>query len=115
MTDHTPGPWETRKEGDLGATFENHVPIEACGVHIASAMDYPGWEHLEVTRPDAEANARLIAAAPDLKRDLRSLVTWLREHEDMLSVHDAGIGDGWEALLSCAEESIAKAEGRADA
>lgn len=55
-TQHTPGPWKVLN--DLSSW--HLVPIDAeCGKHIGLAFTGPPY-------PEAEANARLIAAAPDL-------------------------------------------------
>ena len=61
-TKHTPGPWEISDENDamaaLGLTPANWVGIKSKGLTLASTY----CQSLEVNR----ANARLIAAAPEL-------------------------------------------------
>lgn len=50
---HTPGPWQCR-------------PLQGCSVIVDSTMFEIGSLGADVTREDADANARLIAAAPAL-------------------------------------------------
>lgn len=71
MTEHTPGPWTTAPHG-LRADAP-HTQIMASGTWIADAIDWPG-------NRTAEANARLIAAAPDLLAALVQLHAF--EHGD---------------------------------
>lgn len=77
---HTPGPWDARiqrgKDGrDLGWIIEH-------------GNDRIGWSSLayadtnreaDATDPAREANARLIAAAPDLLEALKRAENWLSE------------------------------------
>ena len=70
MSKHTPGPWEadgTEVIGQIEWTYE-----------IATA-----WSNAEISVDDAEANARLIAAAPDLLEVVERFATfeWLGESE----------------------------------
>ena len=64
MTKHTPGPWE------IGGSFEStevfapaasRVSVARCGAEEAR-----GGGSYRVSTEEAQANARLIAAAPDL-------------------------------------------------
>lgn len=55
---HTPGPWHTHNEM-VHAKFQ----IEGQGFHYAVAN---ALEHSRVNQPTMKANARLIAATPDL-------------------------------------------------
>lgn len=61
---HTPGPWEV-DSGMVQTVAEHTCKIPGCGVHIPIAwMDRkPGNGTMPVER---DANARLIAAAPEL-------------------------------------------------
>ena len=86
MSKHTDGKWEL-DIGSLGALY-----IMADGYEIA-----------EVQGPDADdeclANARLIAASPDMLSELKEARLILKEH---------GIGDyAWESI----DAAINKAEG----
>ena len=85
---HTPGPWEA--EGDY--VF---APIVGYDARIARVTDI-----------DSEANARLIAAAPDLLEALREAVGWMQ--------HVPGIADSvGQIILDDARAAIAKARGEA--
>lgn len=63
MSKHTPGPWST---GEGKAHIVIYAPD---GYAVADAMTYHGKR-----QADTEANARLIAAAPDLLAVLRTAV-----------------------------------------
>jgi len=65
MTQHTPGPWELVAGDDYYITAESYpaeFPHKFKSDDLGSAVAYVG------NRPDdfGEANARLIAAAPDM-------------------------------------------------
>jgi len=103
---HTPGPWKTYYAGPLnedlivtqngsGAMYD-----AGCGSQVASIEFRPGGaKGAEMT-----ANARLIAAAPDLLKLLR----------DVMDVVDVVLDDSPEmdAWLDQARAAIAKVEGR---
>ena len=63
MSKHTAGPWEISKH----ATPAYHPQF---GVYAPAAND-----HAIVTGPNAEADARLIAAAPDLLAALKEMLS----------------------------------------
>lgn len=82
---HTPGPWFSRE--DTGVIFDS------CGTPIQTS----GTRGLEQYR----ANARLIAAAPELVRAAKNVLEWFSEmesHED-------------QAVLDTLREAVAKATG----
>lgn len=90
---HTPGPWINIGNGDIVARSDNYCGGEK---DIASVF---------LTRNDEdEANARLIAAAPDLLEALKLYVL-----QDNFAT-DYGYGVGGEAKAT-AEAAIAKATG----
>jgi PAS domain-containing protein len=96
---HTPGPWEISKN-EAG---ELDICEAGAGNMIADLAKCK----------NAEANARLIAAAPDLLEALRGSVEWLRtlrEENEAAVIESAP--DGFS--LCDAEGIIAKAEGRAE-
>src|SRR4051812_13043639 len=105
-TKHTPGPWSFRE-------CDSVVMIEAGSDSIAATNSKTYWQRFD----DADvANARLIAAAPDLLAALKSAERWLggilSETEDgveaeVRNVHSAA----WNAIDSM-RAAIAKAEGR---
>lgn len=72
MTEHTPGPWAVFSPGD-----EAWPGIEATDLSVSIAV-FEDQESGDAgiqgrTREEAIANARLIAAAPDLLRALKAL------------------------------------------
>ena len=93
-TKHTPGPWTTtgpNVRADNGAL-------------VATAQDH--WNDHKTPQEEKEANAQLIAAAPELLAALKNLLgyatgEWQPEDEASLAGH--GIEPAWGA--------IAKAEG----
>jgi len=88
---HTPGPWITR--GPRRVDQGDDYAIVAGGEIIAEAFGRTSQNNF----PPSAANARLIAAAPDLLAALKEVVALSdRKH------------DAWDA----ARAAIAKAEGR---
>lgn len=90
MTAHTPGPWELHGWGD--ANYE----VLAAG---ATVCNVPGFDDDTVDFGRAEADARLIAAAPELLKALDELVGRVIEND--------GRGD----LVDNALAAVAKAKG----
>lgn len=70
---HTPGPWEWEGSNDQGWAMKISAPQTDANKHGT------GWVcdvHQQFTSPsNGEANARLIAAAPDMLAALLDLVT----------------------------------------
>lgn len=102
---HTPGPWQVRAWSSHASTT---VGIES--------TDRPGWFDVvaecsgvgaRFTREQEDANARLIAAAPELLAALKAMDTALCDGFDTQSTRMAGR----KALID-ARAAIAKAEGR---
>lgn len=102
---HTPGPWCLRHSRDgsgdvgIGAPDINNV-IAECFAAMRSRE--------ERAVDEALANARLIAAAPELLEALRALLPLAKGYETPHASLRALV-PGWIAL---AEAAIAKAEGR---
>ena len=69
-TQHTPGPWEVTN------TDKDTITIVRRGVFTVAAL----WSSTQ-PRYEQEANARLIAAAPDMLQALAYVVNWHREHD----------------------------------
>ncbi len=86
-TQHTPGPWElnleTEKVSGFDESGERRVVVYELGTN--------------------EADARLIASAPDLLKALEQISDYARKDGDMIAQHLAGI----------ARAAIAKATGGA--
>jgi hypothetical protein len=101
---HTPGPWYWDDEDALPWTDYDgveHAPflVDRNGHYVMSGSDI---------RIPSEANARLIAAAPDLLEALKKLLIecrYMMENGDMMD-------NRVEILI--AEAAIAKAEGRGE-
>lgn len=70
MTMHTPGLWYVDSDGKTIATDE--VEVACC--YSSEDLDYKSGSHLALTDDVVAANARLIAAAPDLLAALVGLV-----------------------------------------
>jgi hypothetical protein len=66
-TKHTPGPWEVDDDGEVSS--QNVVVAK-----VFQWDDFPCLEeHMEAVQRECEANARLIAAAPELLAALHEL------------------------------------------
>ena len=74
-TKHTPGPWTMHPRFDDGAEVRAIAPVAWCSV--ATTVGSSGNQSIDAA--EARANARLIAAAPDL---LRALEEAIRDHDD---------------------------------
>ena len=90
MAEHTPGPWD------------HHVDNQSEYTHTITAVSRPATSPIiadVVKHPSSEANARLIAAAPDLLEQLEDLVEQVRD-------------SGWhKSVFASATEAIANAKG----
>jgi hypothetical protein len=114
MTGHTPGPWAWSphyKTGDGRATWSLIGSQDGYGI-----LSCDGDENSPQGLND-EANARLIAAAPELLEALIALLPHV-EHHDICGDHDAynhadvhTCGCGPEAAVEHARAAIAKARG----
>ena len=94
MDKHTPGPWQIANGEDRRVYLINHGR-DAVGETVYTDTRNP-------------ANARLIAAAPDLLAALKGI---LREH-DALQMAEGRTGDRWPSATR-ARAAIAKATGEA--
>lgn len=94
---HTPGPWahiETLPDRAIDYAGETFIKAEANGVTIATLSNYSPTER--------RANARLIAAAPDLLEALRYARRFLRPSEHDTAFVDAAIAS---AMIAKHKES----------
>lgn len=93
MTQHTPGPWQIEKDGVSSTNAPDDGDI-ICDAPIYAEHSMKRWE----------ANARLIAAAPDLLAALQAIVmAWDSPKERAALSY---------AHLETAKNAIARAEGR---
>lgn len=77
-TKHTPGPWRE------GSTAHSKW-VEAGAVRICQVDT--DEENAGISFDESEANARLIAAAPDLLEVLALLANWIEESADIPREH----------------------------
>ena len=123
---HTPGPWTTR--GKMDGSGSAQIRAEGGNIWIGGAMG----SHYAADRRDhagfpsdmeGEANARLIAAAPDLLEAAKAAVAYdeairgCANDPDKMSSYCTAGGDDLDTLyfrwLTLARAGIAKVEGGA--
>ncbi|MCJ2084438.1 hypothetical protein MKK88_00310 [Methylobacterium sp. E-005] len=107
MVQHTPGPWAVDPE------FEGDVQAERATIEIASAWDNSAPRIRKQGRhapseDECVANARLIAAAPDMLSALRCVVAAMDDN-DMCALRRA---DACDVEASALRDLILAAEGR---
>ena len=96
MSKHTPGPWYYTNEGinSMGIVEKDGTNI----MHMATLQNSSASRHME-------ANARLIAAAPDLLEALKIFLNEFNDSEVMMRTPIA-----YYKAVSAARAAIAKAE-----
>lgn len=97
-TNHTPGPWHVSPPPGVVLVVDDH------GIAIVECLDR-GTE-----TPYIKANARLIAAAPEMFKALEDLLAYLREFwplEPLFSTYD----DRQAIAIADAEAALRKAKG----
>ena len=109
MSKHTPGPWEVEANGVTVRQQKKRYAMKICRA----------WE-IYMARSEREANARLIAAAPELLAALKALLegcVWKDAHTFQDGTE---IPAGWstkrmptDAALTDARAAISTAEGGA--
>jgi hypothetical protein len=107
-TKHTPGPWYV---GDLAApdlAGRNMLVYASSGYAVADAKIF----HCMFGVPEMEANARLIAAAPDLLEALQHLMLDL-EYHGLAGFYSETSGSGLGGAVADARAAIAKATEKA--
>ena len=115
---HTPGPWEAypvQVTGTNALTYQieaedNQLGNSARRVATLIRGDFSPNGHLPYNASEEEANARLIAAAPELLEALESFVRWTERHN--LNMADLIDGNRCECpVVINARAAIAKAKG----
>jgi len=102
---HTPGPWKVHSNYTVPyGSFNMGRDVGPCGRAVCTVI---GEFEKPMPGEEAEANARLIAAAPDLLAALRAFVLNERQLNDE---HFAG---PQARLMAFARETLAKATGDA--
>lgn len=112
---HTPGPWDWTKATNL-SEYDGEELGRYLGIHAEDPGRGGSWvaviEGDVFDAEEQEANARLIAAAPELLEALRDMLSgwrYIREtHGDLYGV-------GWDRAQGKAEGAIAKATGKESA
>jgi hypothetical protein len=103
---HTPGPWEINEGDGMAIAKVSHFAITApCTPDVGSGL----------SREENAANARLIAAAPELLACLRRMCGMYGAYSKRLApllAEDEGTVWTFERANGLACEAIAKAEGR---
>ena len=99
MSKHTPGPWEIAEDDTHGQAVVRgeHIEIATCWHHCVGSIE-----------KEMRANARLIAAVPDLLealKDMNSGWKYIRHSYGDL------YGVGWDRAQEKADAAIAKAQG----
>lgn len=101
MIKHTPGPW---REGTMNVWQDDLLlcvaKTERGEYHNGEFEPYRKGD----SREQMQADARLIAAAPELLAALKECSEWMREH--------TGPAGGTLDMLTRAHDAIKKAEGR---
>lgn len=95
MSAHTPGPWQI--DGDQITTADAGIPI--CDLHMEDELEWGGPDLIA----EAEANARLISAAPCLLEALREMRKEYGDYADTANTLEA---------VRLADAALSKAEGR---
>ena len=98
---HTPGPWHVEDAPDSGLIFIRSHPAEVSLANIRKGQDHPN-----------DANARLIAAAPELLEALQSILfqAGCREARDLGNLNY----DRLHAVEAQARAAIARATGQGE-
>lgn len=119
MSKHTPGPWTAEKWGHKSDTYGtgwsirpyNHKTGEMTGFQLAvvDGDDYP-LAQTNAMGGTSEANARLIAAAPEMLRALEEIRS---ETQDWFNDEYTSTADYADAVGTIVKAAIAKAKGQA--
>lgn len=94
---HTPGPWRVGPVDDTVVTDADGKEVAAIDGDYNSPDEWPRME----------ANARLIAAAPELLGALRFILAFYEPGQTYLDTN------AWKQAEASARRAVAKAEGRA--
>ena len=102
MTKHTPGPWKIEhfSNSQRGAYVEIWPKPDRAGHAIRVATVEPVHNN-----PNAEANARLIAATPDLLTACQAAYDYINHHPELRFVSDKN------PILDKLAQAFLKAEG----
>lgn len=110
---HTPGPWAYRPE-----KYDDWGFVRASdGALVAAAKDssvpFAAFDEYRTRKADPyEANARLIAAAPELLEALKGISDMFMSRPDMVRAIKPLMGPAEMLAFDLASKAIAKAEGK---
>lgn len=110
---HTPGPWKADKNLNPNYSENWYVEIRHSGYkevicsHVGGMPDHPGGKDFQGTK---EANARLIAAAPEMLEVLERTLNLAIGHACEARKIDASECENW-SWVQKARNVIAKAKG----
>lgn len=76
MSKHTPGPWNVSEEFD-------GTSIKAGMFHVTHTIQACGFHEPDVDKAVTQANARLIAAAPELLEACQALIAYCDKNPPM--------------------------------
>ena len=93
---HTPGPWKINPRASMVVESESGRTIASCGAYTSNT---------ENTEPENQANARLIAAAPELLEALEAV------SDEAIDEYHERHDEYWGGKLAKARATIAKTGG----
>jgi hypothetical protein len=107
QTEHTPGPWTYRD-----SNMRTWDIVASADIACRPIAEIPRPDNDDCGVPEADANARLIAAAPELLAALRGGADALREAGKGFALANPGVRPNlYELHEQVAREAIAKAQG----
>ncbi len=109
MSKHTPGPWRFSDNTKWWKTNPFSVTVPKKGVHGTAVANIPA--RATISMEEAQANARLIAAAPDLLEALDSLARYADTCELFIKETHPGKAAALRERVTNARAAIAKATG----
>lgn len=123
MNNHTPGPWHWQGDSLTHRQFDIYAPGSAPQQHVCTVNNLSVDKLRQRDAAQAEANARLIAAAPDLLDALRECISAMLSMRDQIEQMAGMFYDDDSAIAqackdhndadTCASAAIAKATGEA--
>ena len=114
-TQHTPGPWKFAVwDYDHASPPRKELNIESSSLLLATLQcDHAGSNPYTVPKEEAEANARLIAAAPELLEALEGVLISSEDGGDMNDIDWSGIRTAIAKATGPTEYDTAKQEASA--
>ena len=103
MSGHTPGPWGVEDPMDHCLTIVANPSDPVCDWKWVATVDWPDEDNQLLTSSEQKANARLIAAAPELLEALQEI------HDYVWKVRDPSPS----TVMDVASRAIAKSTGEA--